>query len=127
MTAVWLALAVTLASALLVGCGSQATAPGGTLSVMKEPDTIAVPLQPARDLYATIRLTVKDRFAHAESLCLTGKLPAATCRQVALDRQAAQQLDFEINRSLTSPKATLDVEKIKRVLELSAKLIGAAL
>lgn len=117
--------AVLVAAALLlVGCGDKIQ-PGDALSIHKEPDTITIPLQPARNLYATIRQTVQARLVYAEAKCRRDELSASECRTIAEDTGTARQLDFEIRRGLDNPKAELDVAKIARVLEISAKVVGA--
>ena len=120
-----LLLAVVLIA--IAGCGDKApiVPTGSALSVMKEPDTIAVPLQGARDLYATIRTIATDRIAYAQAKCKARALTLKECAQLDTDIGALKQLDFEVVRSLNSPKATLDVTKIAKILEVSSKIIGA--
>ena len=122
MIAALLAALATIAVLLLGGCQ-----PGDTLSLQKEPEYIKVPLQPAREMVATIRTIAKDRIAVAESLCAQNKLTAAQCQQMHLDIQGLKQLDFEVTRALDNPKAELDTKKIIKMLEISAKLIGAVM
>ena len=111
-----------LATIGLLGCASGDD-PG---AFQKEPDSISIPLQQARNLYATIATIARDRMAYAQSLCTQNRLSATECLQLAKDAQVLQTLDFEVKRRLDNPKAELDTAKLLRILEISAKLIGAA-
>lgn len=122
-------LGVAIALGLVLGaCGGgqvQAPAPGDALSVMKEPDYVKVPLQPARNLWATIRQTARGRIVYVQGKIARGELTAAESAQVLKDIETARQLDFEIARALDNPKAELDVQKIAKILEVTAKIVGA--
>ena len=106
---------------VLSGCASATS----ETPLHKEPEFAQVPLQPARELYATIRTIAVDRVRYVAMLCETDKLPASVCIQLEKDLETLRALDFEITRALNNPKATLDTEKILKILEISAKLIGA--
>lgn len=106
------------------GCGGRVE-PGDTLSVMKEPEYVKVPLQPARNLWATIRQTARTRIVYVQGKIARGELSAAESQQVLRDIETLRQLEFEISRALDNPKAELDVQKIAKVLELTAKVVGA--
>ena len=94
----------------------------------KEPDTVNVPLQEARNLYATISLIVRDRVKVIDALLLErGDFNTEFVIQFTKDKEALKALDFEIRRKLENPKAELDTEKIIRILEVMAKLVGAVL
>lgn len=117
--------------ALVAGCGGGGGDKGvvpmdSPLSLHKEPESIVIPLQQARNLYATVATIARDRMAYAQGLCKANKLPATTCLQLVDDGKSLQALDFEIKKRLDNPKAELDVDKIVRILEVSAKLISAA-
>jgi hypothetical protein len=114
-----------IATLLLAGCAGTNGDSAGTLQ--KESDTLTIQIQPAREMYATLRLIVTDRIQYALRLCQEDKIPASACAQLARDVDTMQKLDFEIRRKLTSPPIVMDTEKILRILEISAKLLGAAI
>lgn len=94
----------------------------------KEPDSVSVPLQDARNLYATLSLIVRDRIKGIDALLAQkGDFDTAFVVQFVNDKEALRSLDFEIRRKLENPKAELDTEKIIRILEIMAKLVGAVL
>ena len=123
MLTIRLAGFLLLATIGLLGCASGDD-PG---ALHKEPESIRIPLQQARNLYATVATITRDRVAYAQTLCATNRLSATECAQLAKDAQVLQVLDFEIKRRLDNPRSELDTEKLIRILEISAKLIGAAL
>jgi len=98
---------------LLAGCGI----------FTKDPDTIAVPLQGARTVYATVRTLYQDGAARVQVKCQKKELTEAECLRLAGVHDQAKALDFEIRRGLENPKAELDLEKIAKLLELAAKFI----
>jgi hypothetical protein len=112
---------VAVAALALTGCAPT----GSTLSVMKEPDTVCAPLQSTRDLWATVRTIAGNRIALFEAAGRRGALSPAVWAQGQEDIKVMRALDFDITRKLNSPKAVLDVEKVTKILEVSAKIIGA--
>lgn len=116
-----------LAAVLAGGCADKAPVVpvGSALSVHKEATVVTIPLQPARNLWATIRQTARGRIVYAQGKCQRNELSATECAQIAKDIETVRQLDFEITRALDNPTADLDVAKIAQILTVSAKIIGA--
>lgn len=108
---------------LLAGCAAGSV-PG---PLYKEPETITIQLREARTLYATVSLIARDRMAYALALCQANRLLVMECQQIREDARVLQGIDFEIRRRLDSPRAEFDTERVLRILEISAKLLGAAL
>jgi len=106
-------LALAIAMTVLAGCGI----------LTKEPDTIAVPLQAARNVYATVRTLYQDGAARVRAKCAKKELTEAECLRLAGLHAQAQALDFQIRRGLENPKAELDLEKIAKLLELASQFV----
>ena len=92
----------------------------GCAGLVKEPDTIAVPLQQARDVYATLRTYYGDWKARQDAKCATRTLPVEECAALASAHREFQRLDFEIRRGLENPKAETNWSAVARILELIA-------
>lgn len=106
-------LALGLVLGVLAGCGV----------LTKEPETLAVPLQAARNVYATVRTLYQDGAARVRVKCEKKELTEAECLRLAGVQAQAQALDFQIRRGLENPKAELDLEKIARLLELASQFV----
>lgn len=98
---------------LLSGCGF----------FTKDAETIAVPLQGARNAYATIRTLYLDGVARIQAKCEKKELTEAECLRLSGVAEQAKALDFEIRRSLDNPKAEVNWEHIAKLLELAGKFV----
>lgn len=92
-----------------------------------EPDTIQLPLQDTRNFYASLRTSFKDRVAWIEGVLDKNgtTLPVKVYAQYAQDLARLRELDRVIREQLENPKRELDREKILRILNGLAKLVGA--
>jgi hypothetical protein len=108
-------------------CARFGVEPGSTLSLEKEPDAICVPLQPARNAYASIRQVAILILEHAGREVAAGRRTSEEAAAMERYRRQFRDLDFQIARGLNAPKAELDMAKIQRVAEGTAKIIGALL
>lgn len=93
----------------------------------KEPETIAIPLQDARNLYATIATIVSNRLDYVEQMIQSERLTAVEARQFSQDRAALRDVHFHIKKAIENPKAEVDWAKVGKALEIVAKLVGAVL
>ena len=92
----------------------------GCAFLTKEPDTIAVPLQQARNVYASLRTYYGDWKAAQDTKCATKMLPPDECAKLLLAHEEFKKLDFEIRRGLENPKAETNWAKLARIIELMA-------
>jgi len=104
---------VILAGLMIGGCGF----------FTKEVETIAIPLQDARNAYATIRTLYLDVATRAQAKCEKRELPEADCLRLSGVADQAKALDFEIRRGLDNPKAEVNWENIAKLLELAGKFV----
>lgn len=104
---------VILAAVLVGGCGF----------FTKDAETITMPLQDARNAYATIRTLYLDVAARAQAKCERKELTEADCLRLAGIAEQARALDFEIRRGLDNPKAEVNWANIAKLLELAAKFV----
>ena len=107
---VGIALGVLGLMAMLNGCAF----------LTKEPDMIAVPLQQARNVYASLRTYYGDWKAAQDVKCATQMLPPGECAKLLLAHEEFRKLDWEIRRGLENPKAETDWAKLSRIIELMA-------
>lgn len=96
---------------------------GGCGFFTKPAETITIPLQDARNAYATIRTLYLDGVARIQEKCEKKELTEAECLRLASVADQARRLDFEIRRGLDNPKADVNWENIARFLELAAKFV----
>lgn len=95
----------------------------GMFSKSAKDATIEIPLQDARNAYATIRTLYLDGAARVKVKCEKKELTEAECVRLSIVQERADALDFEIRRALDNPKAQIDWEKIARLLELASKFV----
>jgi len=81
---------------------------------------VAVPLQQARNVYATLRTYYGDWKARQDAKCAARTLPVEECAALAVAHREFQRLDFEIRRGLENPKAETNWSAVARILELIA-------
>lgn len=93
----------------------------------KEPEGITIPLQDARNFYASLRTSFKDRVEWIERVLehSNTQLPVKVYAQYANDLARLRELDRVIREQLENPKREFDKEKLLRILEGLAKLVGA--
>ena len=106
----WLALSLVL----------LATPACGWLT--REAQTVTVPLQDARNLYAKARVIYLTRYERDQAKCDRRELSAAECQELARVHEQAIRADFLIRAKLDSPKSELDTDNLMLLLNLAAGL-----
>ena len=94
-----------------------------------EPEGLVIPLQDARNFYASLRTSFKDRVEWIEQIMAKEgtTLPVKVYAQYAQDLSRLKELDRVIREQLENPKREVDKEKILRILNGLAKLVGAVI
>lgn len=93
----------------------------------KEPDTIEIDLQKARNMYAALHTAVKRRLQYLQEQAANDKLSGSQVMQLNQDINNFEALNFEVSKKLDHPKAELDVDKIIKILEIVGRIAGAIL
>ena len=88
----------------------------------REAQTVTVPLQDARNLYAKVRVLYLVRYERDQAKCARNELPAAECQELARVHEQAIRADFLIRAKLDSPKSELDTDNLMLLLNLAAGL-----
>ena len=83
-----------------------------------EPEGITIPLQDARNFYASLRTSFKDRVEWIEAILekSNSTLPTKVYAQYAQDLARLRELDRVIREQLENPKREFDKEKLLRIL-----------
>ncbi len=121
------ALVALIVAACSSGEGGKPLIGGGAGVLTKEPATITVSVQDARNLYARVDTVYKTLASAASTKCATNQLKATECAALTQINAQAVTLNQEVRMKLDNPRAELDTAKVIRLLEVVASIAGKLL